>query len=530
MKSPPVGHAARAALRVGHTLRSKWRIDALLGVGGFAAVYAATHRTGKRVAIKILHPQTAALPDVAARFLREAYAANSIDHPGVVSVVDDDVTEDGALFLVMDLLDGETFEARRRGAGGRLSSQEVAALADKALDVLIAAHDKGIIHRDIKPENLFLGRDGLVRVLDFGIARMFERQDSAAATELGSTMGSPAFMPGEQARGRWDLVDARSDIWSFGATMFMLLAGRPVHARGTLNETLIAAATEPAPSIASLLPEAPAGLVAVIDRALAFERSDRWPDARAFRAALRLALRGAHEEATLELPTCTALPLPPQRQEPVTVVLPGSTPRTQAVQRPDEQGAKGSFEARERGSAPSLPTEAAVAAGHAGSRPTGEDHAARWTAMWTTLVLVAIAAVIMVAVLLGRAKATPVTVAPPILTALAAASNAPARPLATMTAAAPEVGSAIATGTVEIVPVRAAPALQVAASGAASVAVAVPVAPSAALPAPVKDPFAERGAAVQTAGARPSEASRPVTAAPPASPPAGPKDPFDKRR
>src|SRR5262249_20054409 len=155
---------------------------------------------GKRVAIKILHPEMAAWPDVGARFLREAYAANAIDHPGVVSVLDDDMTEDGAPFLVMDLLDGETFEGRRKREGGRLVAGEVAWLGDQVLDVLIAAHEKGVIHRDIKPENLFLGRDGRVRVLDFGIARIVERVESASATALGSTMGSPAFMPPEQAR------------------------------------------------------------------------------------------------------------------------------------------------------------------------------------------------------------------------------------------------------------------------------------------------------------------------------------------
>jgi serine/threonine-protein kinase len=107
-----------AEARVGIVLREKWHLDRVLGLGGFGAVYAATHRAGKRVAIKLLHPQLSSDPDIRKRFLREAYAANSIDHPGVVSVLDDDLTEEGAAFLVMDLLEGETLEARRTRKGG----------------------------------------------------------------------------------------------------------------------------------------------------------------------------------------------------------------------------------------------------------------------------------------------------------------------------------------------------------------------------------------------------------------------------
>src|ERR1700761_8466681 len=98
----------RAAARVGTELKGKWKIHRLLGMGGMASVYAATHRNGKRVALKILHPEVSVIPDLRARFLREAYAANKVEHPGAVSVSDDDETEDGSAFLVMDLLDGET--------------------------------------------------------------------------------------------------------------------------------------------------------------------------------------------------------------------------------------------------------------------------------------------------------------------------------------------------------------------------------------------------------------------------------------
>src|SRR5215813_7198198 len=121
----------RAHLRVGQVLREKWHLDVLLGVGGMAAVYAATHRNGSRVAIKILHPELSVSSDVRTRFLREGYAANSVGHEGVVHVSDDDVAEDGAAFLVMELLDGETLEDRRRRNGGRLEEDDVLSVADQ---------------------------------------------------------------------------------------------------------------------------------------------------------------------------------------------------------------------------------------------------------------------------------------------------------------------------------------------------------------------------------------------------------------
>jgi eukaryotic-like serine/threonine-protein kinase len=244
----------RAGRRIGQVLKEKWRLDVLLGVGGMAAVYAATHRNGSRCAVKVLHSELSVNPEVRTRFLREGYAANSVGHDGVVRVSDDDVSQDGAAFLVMELLEGESLEERRTRAGGRLGEDEVLSVADQLLDVLIAAHAKGVVHRDLKPENVFLTRIGIVKVLDFGIARLKELSSTSRATRTGTSMGTPAFMPPEQARGVWEEVDARSDLWAVGATMFSLLSGAEVHTGRTGNEILIAAATKPAPSLASVMP------------------------------------------------------------------------------------------------------------------------------------------------------------------------------------------------------------------------------------------------------------------------------------
>jgi serine/threonine protein kinase len=280
----------RAHQRVGQVLREKWHLDALLGVGGMAAVYAATHRNGSRVAIKILHTELSVNAQVRQRFLREGYVANTVAHDGAVKVADDDIAQDGSAFLVMELLDGETLQGRRERLGGTLSEDEVLSVADQLLDVLAAAHTKGIVHRDIKPENVFLTRDGRAKVLDFGIARLRELSSAAStATRSGATMGTPHYMPPEQARGRWDEVDGRSDLWALGATMFELLSGRMVHEGETANEVLLAAMTHQAPSLASVAPTISPTVCYVVDKALRYERERRWPDASSMQEAIRRA-------------------------------------------------------------------------------------------------------------------------------------------------------------------------------------------------------------------------------------------------
>ena len=170
-------------------------------------------------------------------------------------VLDDEVDDDGAVFLVMELLEGETLEARWERCGRRLDAKEVAILMRDLLDVLATAHAKGIVHRDLKPENLFLTSDGTLKVLDFGIARL--REASPSATRSGHVMGTPAFMPPQQALGRVREVDALSDVWAVGATAFTLLSGRLVHEGQTPEEMMVQAATKPARALASVAPSVP---------------------------------------------------------------------------------------------------------------------------------------------------------------------------------------------------------------------------------------------------------------------------------
>jgi serine/threonine protein kinase len=262
--------------RLGTTVCGKWTIERILGVGGMAAVYVGLHRIGRRDALKILHAEAAQRKDVCKRFEREAKAVNSFRHPGAVEIRDIDVTEDGAPFLVMELLDGESLLDRVERLH-RIPLRELLDYTAQVLDVLVAAHSQGIIHRDIKPANLYLLRDGRLKVLDFGLARVFDPDGGSDWTKTGATLGTTPYMPPEQARGR--RIDARADLFAVGATMFRLLIGRRVHHAASDFELLMKMAKEPAPLLASVLPGVPRDIGLVVDRALAFDRDQRYPDA-----------------------------------------------------------------------------------------------------------------------------------------------------------------------------------------------------------------------------------------------------------
>jgi serine/threonine-protein kinase len=277
--------AIRAAARIGTVLRGKYHLDRVLGIGGMAVVYAATHRNRKQFAVKVLNKELSFHADTQTRFLREGYVANSVDHPGSVAVLDDDVAEDGAAFLVMELLDGETVEQLWERSRRRVPLDVVLKIGHQLLDVLAAAHSNGIVHRDVKPANVFLTRTGQLKVLDFGIARL---RDVAVrhGTNSGILLGTPAFMAPEQALANASEIDARTDVWAVGATMYTLASGRIVHEASNAIQILMKAAQQPARSLGVLLPEAPFKILHVIDRALAFDKSARWPSAAAMRDAI----------------------------------------------------------------------------------------------------------------------------------------------------------------------------------------------------------------------------------------------------
>lgn len=286
MTATQAKRARDAAARVGTVLHGKYRIERVIGIGGTASVFAAQHRNGFAVAVKMLHAEHARVFEIRTRFLREGYVANKIKHSGVVTVMDDDIDDEGAVFLVMELLAGATLESLWETQKEALPVKDVLLYSDHLLDVLAAAHEAGVVHRDIKPDNIFLTTDDRIKVFDFGIARLL---DGTGATQSGQIFGTPAFMAPEQASGRSNEVGPRTDLWSVGATMFTLISGQLVHKE--IESSFIHAAISPARSLGAVAPHLPIQIVDLVDTALAFRPDKRWSSASAMQAALRAVAR-----------------------------------------------------------------------------------------------------------------------------------------------------------------------------------------------------------------------------------------------
>jgi eukaryotic-like serine/threonine-protein kinase len=225
--------------RVGTTLCGKYHVDEFISKGSMAAVYAASHRNGQKVALKVLHAAYSKDESLRTRFLREGYLANSVDHPGTVKVIDDEVTEDGCAFLVMELLIGDTLEDVRKKAGGRIPLDRAIGFADQLLGVLEAANKKGIVHRDIKPENIFMHvkEDGgeIVKLLDFGISKM-TGEGEEHATQAGTLLGTPTFMAPEQVR--TGPISPQTDMWAIGMVAHRFLVGRNYWPKASTGELM----------------------------------------------------------------------------------------------------------------------------------------------------------------------------------------------------------------------------------------------------------------------------------------------------
>ncbi len=278
-----------AARRVGETV-GRYRLERVLGVGGMAAVYVGRTVEGYVAAIKILHAEMSLRRDIRERFYREGYLANSVQHPGVVRVLEHGESPAGA-FLAMELLAGETLAARIQRLQW-LPIAELLDLADQVLDVLRVAHEKGIVHRDLKPDNLFVTQTGQIKILDFGLARLAEGAPGDHRTRSGVALGTLPYMAPEQALGRRAEIDGRVDLFALGATLFRLLSGRKVHEAPSEAELLISMATRPAPPLSTLAPQVPADVCNIVDLALAFARDARYPNAALMQADVRAVRHG----------------------------------------------------------------------------------------------------------------------------------------------------------------------------------------------------------------------------------------------
>lgn len=215
---------------IGQTLAGRFRLVELLGSGGMGEVYVAEHVTlGRRYAIKLLHAEIEADPIVAERFRREAQATSRLDHPNIVTISDFGKTESGQLYLVMEYIQGKNlYEVIEEFAPGRLPLRRSLNILAQVVRAVGAAHEAGVIHRDLKPDNTLLSLgpagDDIVKILDFGLAKIVVEADLTALTKQGEVFGTPAYLSPEQALGVE--IDHRTDIYSLGVMAYELCAGR----------------------------------------------------------------------------------------------------------------------------------------------------------------------------------------------------------------------------------------------------------------------------------------------------------------
>ena len=269
----PVGLAMSSKAAIGQIIDRRFRITELIGEGGMGRVYMAEHiELDRRVAIKILHPVYSRMPDLVKRFKREARAASRIGNPHIVEVTDSSNTADGAVYFVMEYLNGLDLGSLIESQGA-IDVRRVLRIGVQICHALAAAHAESIIHRDLKPENIFLtekeGESDFVKVLDFGVARSieFEQLRKKRLTSPGMAMGTPEYMSPEQAAGR--IADERSDIYSVGAILYEAMTGTTPYAGDNFMEVLTKKATIELPPVHELRPDIPPEVSDLIARTMA---------------------------------------------------------------------------------------------------------------------------------------------------------------------------------------------------------------------------------------------------------------------
>jgi len=289
--TPTLDPVQAAQARVGSVLAGRWRLDGLLGVGSQTATFDAMHRGGLRVAVKVLlGPHDAAR---AQAFVEAAYVANAVGHPSVVAVLDDDAASDGAPFVVTELLEGETVEARWSRSGFRLGALEVLWIAERLLDVLAVAHDRGIAHGRLRAANLFFTQQSALKVMDFGMHRL----------------SSPRARPN---------VDPRADLRALGAMMLALVSGRS--APGATGG------------------DVPKPVADMIETAMARDGTHEWLDAAVMRAAVQHAFETCVREESVPRPRV-------QDEETADARIHGAGPKPKAAPSLDPDTQRVLFEA-----------------------------------------------------------------------------------------------------------------------------------------------------------------------------------------
>ncbi len=262
-----------------------YEIVSPLGAGGMGEVYRARDpRLGREVAVKVLPASFSQDPDRLRRFEQEARAAGLLNHPNITAVYDIG-SHEGAPYVVSELLEGETLRAEL--AGGRLSARKAVEYAGQLAQGLAAAHEKGIVHRDLKPENAFVTKNGRVKILDFGLAKLTHAEEGSSAgptnlptagTEPGVVLGTMGYMAPEQVRGR--PADARSDIFAFGAIFYEMLSGKRAFHGDSAADTMSAILREDPPDLSVTNQNVSPGLERILRHCLEKNPEQRFQSAR----------------------------------------------------------------------------------------------------------------------------------------------------------------------------------------------------------------------------------------------------------
>ena len=302
--SAPAGASPAPLPEIGDVVEGKYEIEHVVGQGGMGVVFAARHlMLDHLVALKFLWSPTELSPKSKERFLREGRAALRIESDHITRVMDVGITEHGAPFVVMELLQGSDIRSIL-ASNGPMPWRKAVPIILQALEAVGAAHDAGVVHRDLKPANLFLVRtrqeEPRVKVLDFGVSKVDSDPSSNTLTTTQAMLGSPAYMAPEQMEDA-SKVDARADVWSVGATMYEMLMGKPPFDGPTVTALHRAILDSKGVSTRDHVPDVPKSIDAVIRRCLSVDPANRYQDGKALRTALENAQLGRQTVANVKL-------------------------------------------------------------------------------------------------------------------------------------------------------------------------------------------------------------------------------------
>jgi serine/threonine-protein kinase len=419
---------------LGQVLDGRYKIESVLGQGGMGMVFRATQTSVQRpVAVKTLNPSLAAAPQFFERFRREAEIASRLRHPNVITIFDFGRAPDGTCYFVMELLQGESLKEMVKREGP-MSLRRAVSLIEQACQGLAHAHAEGCVHRDLKPHNIMVqqlsGKD-FVKVLDFGLVKAMEAEEEEQLTSTGQVLGTPQYMPPEQAGG--EAVDQRSDLYSMAGVLYFCLTGSSPYGANTVRKALTASLTQPVPAVNSKRQGAPvpAALDAFFKKALSPEKEDRYQNAQEFIDAMQDAIAdlspeeleampsggvgsGAHERGSGSRASGSRAGRPSgsgsgvRASRPAPAAGRGSTPSNVVVARSQAAAGSGSSPSRARPSTPA--PRAAPPPPAPPPAPEGMSTGKKVALVAVPLVLLAIGA----AVVLGTGGGTPQTPVAPI--------------------------------------------------------------------------------------------------------------------